>query len=890
MKLYINDKEAFFSTDFDANMTFKFVDTYNPAAIKTSYSKTISLPDCRENAEIFGSFKVKYLFDLFNDDGRVIEKGYCTLDRVKTVGNVKSYEVTLYGGLGDFFYNLKGDDSNPKTLADLYWGDITNLDPRGEEERTLMVWGPDYAYGSWMNTEGNPIYDTFRAVPCIYNDGILERTKTIIPAVANGIFPSASASGSAFQSRDGSKVLLVEADENTCYAKQDFRADLMPLGIKYKSIIETCCKPVNNGGYTVNLDPDFFNASNPYWTNMFLLKTLPTLEYDYATKTGELSDFTGSIVGIGNYQEPSNTSVSTSLRTTVATEPWQISGDGISLIPGLSVVEGRVYCNIQPFIQIDGDDFPTFPPGATVRINLEKTYLTFEGTIQVNLYVTNQDTNETRRLLGVGYNSSVQASILHDETQSVKDLYLLAPLYGVTYLPTGWTNVRFSISIGNTRPTSGYTLHYEIAYGPNQPIWRTIDLAGDLKVPSRKTYMSPNLLALKAQAEAQGRIWSLYLPDSYLTLKTDYSSDLSAFEPLAFTKRDLLQTTKTPFEYLTWFTKMFNLRFYLEPGTKRVSILTADNFIKQLEPYNIQDKICYDREYSKSRKIIDEGFLKFNLTPNENATVNKYYENRDKDLLDYIYPITIIEGKGQKEYLSSGLKVGSKGRLRSALNLRQTGSLNYYGFNQGSPYVVTYVSGSIVDPRQEYITEDISLNYVQESQRYDFLNLDKDLNDTVVMYSGLKDTPFAGSPAVISLTSVDMVRLAGEPCYIGGFASGVQGGQSNFLGATYRYTYKIPHYGLVPSLTNYDNGLSYSNVDFESLIVTGNIYDKYLKDFIEKVYSDPLVVECYVRLNSPELRRLYWFDNNYWILVEISNYNYRDEPVKCKFVRYRTDA
>ena len=79
-------------------------------------------------------------------------------------------------------------------------------------------------------------------------------------------------------------------------------------------------------------------------------------------------------------------------------------------------------------------------------------------------------------------------------------------------------------------------------------------------------------------------------------------------------------------------------------------------------------------------------------------------------------------------------------------------------------------------------------------------------------------------------------------------------------------------------------------MDYESLIVTGNIYDKYLSGFINRVYGDPLVVECYVRLNSPELRRLYWFDNNYWILTEISNYNYRDEPVKCKFLRYRTDA
>ena len=139
MKLYIDDKEAFFDTEFDANMTFKFLDTYNPSAVKTPYSTTISLPDCKTNAEIFSSFKLKYSFDLFSDDGRIIEKGYCILDNVKTEGVTKTYNITLYGGLGDFFYNLKGDEDSPKTLADLYWGDITGLSRDLENKNLISV-------------------------------------------------------------------------------------------------------------------------------------------------------------------------------------------------------------------------------------------------------------------------------------------------------------------------------------------------------------------------------------------------------------------------------------------------------------------------------------------------------------------------------------------------------------------------------------------------------------------------------------------------------------------------------------------------------------------------------------------------------------------------------
>lgn len=888
MKLYINNKEAFFSTDFDANMTFKFLDTYNPSAVKTPYSKTISLPDCKRNAEIFGDFQLKYSFDLFNDDGRIIEKGYCILDNIKTVGLDKTYNVTLYGGLGDFFYNLKGDDSNPRTLADLYWGDITELSEDEENSVAILTWDPEYAFSTWISPEDYPIWDTFRAVPCIYDDGKMDNSKTIIPAdSAPELFPSRSqdTSGSSyFSTEDFTRGLLVESDESTCYGKQDFRVDFMPLGIKYKSLIEMCCKPYNNGGYTVNLDPDFFNASNPYWTNMFLLKSLPTQDYDYTTSTGSFNNFTCSIISIGNFKGPSTSPATSTLEPRGSSDIWTATANNsIQLQSDVEVIENKVYYEIHPFIEVDLSQVPDLDRPAA-------TYLTSQGDIQVTLYATNLDTGQTTIVGGAGYASGTEFGILQDDNHSIhiKDLYMIAPLHGVANLSPDWTNIRFYLRATNSSPSTGYTLHYIDRYLWTNH-WRTRNVRGDLKVPSKKTYTSENLQTVIDQWASAGVEWPLRLPDSYLRVNTLYSGESNPFRTLDFTKKDLLGNTKSPFEYLIWYTKMFNLRFYLEPGTRKVSILKADNFIKQLSPLDIQNRVCYDREYTKSRKIIDEGYLKFNLTPNKNATIEAYEKETGKEILDTVFAVPGVEGKGEKEYLNTNLKVGSKGRINGTLNRRQENGHTFFGFNQNSPFTVTYVSGSIVDGDQTFLTDDVNLNFQQGIQRYDFLNLQDDIDDTVVMFSGLKDTPFT-SPAILSATSLDMVKYAGKPCYLGGLEDGVQGTGGVLLGAQYVYTYKIPSYGLVPSLTDYNYGLSYSNVDYDSLIVTDNIYDMYLKDFVEKIYSDPLVVECYVRLNSPELRRLYWFDNNYWILTEISNYNYRDEPVKCKFIRYRTDA
>lgn len=873
MRLYINDKEAFLESEFDTNMSFRFIDTYNPSAIKTSYSKTITLPNCRQNAELFGDFKVRYPFQLFSDDGRIIEKGYCTLDSIKTVGVNKTYNITLYGGLNDFFYNLKGDEDSPKSLASLYWGDISGMNRVLEDEGVFVTWNLDYVKNTWINPQG--MSDTFRAVPCIYDDGIMDKSLTLIPA-NSGLFPAAGSDPESrpFTSIDGTEGILVKSLESTCYAKQDFRSDLMPLGIKYKSIIEACCNPENNGGYDVTLDPTFFNDGNPYWTNMFVLKGLPTLDYNWDIQEDTYTDFTCSLVRTGNYTVSNVSSANTMIRPQEDRVPWTVSGNNLILNTNYTLVGTKVNYKITPFVEISSGDFPSD------SVQQDRAYITNQYNCSLVLQAINGITGDVLELAYLAYSPGSIFNILHDSNNLITTLYVGEnSLEGVADVPEDWTNFSLRLVVTCGLPTQGFILHY----GKGSKSKKTVQ--GDFIAPSTHEYENYSIQVAKALWEAQGKVWTLYLPDSSFSLTTEYLGSSGMTEDLPFTKQELLGGTSTPFDYLTWYTKMFNLRFYVEPGTKHVSILSANNYVRQLEPLNIESKVCYDREYSKTRKIIDEGFLKFNLDPAINPTTEKYMTEVSEDLFDQVFPVTIVEGKGEKEYLSNKLKIGSKSRDSSTpLSIRRADNASnpFYGFNQRDPYTVTYDKGA----GDENFNEDYSLNFDSTPSRYDFLTIDsKDILNTVVMFSGLKETPF-GTPAAISRTSTDMMKIARKPCWIGGWGNM----DGSLLNAEYKVVSQIPHYGLVPSITNYDNGLSYSNINYESLVVQGNMYDKFLKDFIERVYQDPVVVECYVRLNSPELRRLYWFDNSYWILTEISNYNYRDEPVKCKFIRYRYDA
>lgn len=140
LTLYIDGREAALSAGSDEALilwTYTRDDAEAPAAVKNSYTKTITLPACDANDRIFshagtldrvtasGMFDAlrRTPFIIYADDGRVLDRGYLKLDRVSRRGEVVlSYDVTLYGGLGGFLYDLTYNaDGTKRTLADIRW-------------------------------------------------------------------------------------------------------------------------------------------------------------------------------------------------------------------------------------------------------------------------------------------------------------------------------------------------------------------------------------------------------------------------------------------------------------------------------------------------------------------------------------------------------------------------------------------------------------------------------------------------------------------------------------------------------------------------------------------------------------------------------------------------
>ena len=147
IELYINGTLADLSDQGLVLFNYSLTDLQKPTAVKNGFSKQITLPGTPQNDFIFGHIErtdrvttvstfnpgKRSEFAIYDDKGQILESGYLRLDSLVRRGSVVTgYKVSLFGGLGDFFYALSYDDAgNKRTLADIDYlgkGDPTELD------------------------------------------------------------------------------------------------------------------------------------------------------------------------------------------------------------------------------------------------------------------------------------------------------------------------------------------------------------------------------------------------------------------------------------------------------------------------------------------------------------------------------------------------------------------------------------------------------------------------------------------------------------------------------------------------------------------------------------------------------------------------------------------
>lgn len=323
IELYIENKKIDLTEDIEINFTYETIDPDKLASIKNSFSKTVNIPGTANNNITFGHlFRFdKYIpssgpsnignsFDphkrvkwFINKNGSLVNRGYCVLDNIlmKSERDI-TYQLTLYGGLGEFFYSLLyNEDGSAKNLSDMFWnwfpklalvGHGNALDPGEEDTQTLYKASADIVASSYHSL--NPLY-TYEGttdiskdvvfVPCytgIYEDfdskhmlvsTFNQNYYSSTPYVSNNkkavlsrVFPD------SFTDTDGTVYTTLDKNFSQSSAYKygivtfsrdidpweagDIRVNELPVAIRLSKLMHAISQPENNGGYEVIWDDE----------------------------------------------------------------------------------------------------------------------------------------------------------------------------------------------------------------------------------------------------------------------------------------------------------------------------------------------------------------------------------------------------------------------------------------------------------------------------------------------------------------------------------------------------------------------------------------------------------------------------------------------------------
>lgn len=305
--LYINGSEADLSDDGLVLFNYTRDEASNPSIIKNSYSQEVSLPPTDANTAIVGHYNrvdrvtpiggfnalKKASFEIRNDKGEILESGYAKLTAIEADGTIK---MTLYGGLGEFFYNLSYKaDGTKKKLSDLlvYNGSsyvaMSTINYPLTKANVKTAWdalryGTTTNYANFLNfapaLNGLPSCK-FKADKAVYKEGaaVAQKYKGIYTTSGN-YSPKTGADG---------HILLQMKNKHTEWEVQDLRAYLQRPVVNVWEMCKVIAYSQNTGDYTLTLGSDFFTVSNLWLANLWL--TMPMFDRDNISPTSaKMSD------------------------------------------------------------------------------------------------------------------------------------------------------------------------------------------------------------------------------------------------------------------------------------------------------------------------------------------------------------------------------------------------------------------------------------------------------------------------------------------------------------------------------------------------------------------------------------------------------------------------
>lgn len=836
-------------------------DYYDYAPIGSEREIRPAQPPLTGNIGIFFDPMKRVPFQLYVDE-MVVERGYCQLTAINRTRKDYTFSLSLYGGLGEFFYNLQTDAAGEsRKLSDLDFG--SDLGFTINAQKVQAVWDalmggtfPDVAFVPMLN-------------------GVPEKVAADKMLVKNSGLPdSLTDGGKTYTAKDGYLLASLER-KVTEWECHDLRSYLQRPALRLKTFLDAICNPANNGGWDVNLDPGFFNADNPYYNNSYIL--LPQLNTEETTE--EICD-DGSVGAVD--MQPA-----TSTRTqdlVPASECLPLSGNYIDMAEYAS----NAYLKISLPVQLTCEGLSDM--GNLYLVN-RVSHHTENKTVCVMLAAY----DETGNLLAVSNRYVFTSKSHRNETGDVKKP--AAPLATTDAQIDGY----FTYSGGryvfrlDENSSDTFALTIDKIARPSSPLHRV-----RLQILVQETAEGIPTLNLGRYGYnignvniSPGQLHILGLAGSNnalsLTAPTQYATDSAVTQAALLNALDL-----SPLDLLLSVTKTFGLMWLQDNRAQAVSLLQRTAFYTG-EINDIHDRIDYSKGV-KVRPVSAESNIYTLENEYPETDLSKAYQS------DYGRTHGGIRLSVGYEFGETAVELMEKNELKGYVDGALSGA-GYWDFTNSAGHLpssiadgmkVTYYhteGGETTTKDAEYNLFNVTAVTKYNSPALGVACLNDDGEEkavevapALVLFGGGQ----LGGQNFLSDDITAMETLNGGPCWIWDNS---------------RTPARIPQFRRVETI----NGVTYS-LDFGtpkmayyipevSLAPDQAIYcrfwEKYLTDFLSR---DTKKAECYVVFPPhldmrQEMRKFYLFDRTLWVLNKVTDYDAtKTQSVKCEFIRVSNSA
>ena len=898
ISLYIADNLVDLDDQSLILFNYTMEDLLNPTIVKNSYSHQITIKGTPNNNRLFGDiFRLdrvvsynggtlgtdfnpsqKTPFAIYNEMNEILESGYCKLDSVTRKKGEMEYQVSLFGGLGSFLYSLAYDaEGNKRSLASLdYLGTDntdTELDFTINADSVAEAWNIDPWEGDidsiWKVINFAPAYN---GIP----DGKFDADKALVVPSQVGLQDTID--GHTLRSGYAMVNLSQKYDE---WSVKDLRSYLQRPVFSMRAFLEAIKKPLNNGGYVVNmpfLEKSDFNPYGRLWMTLPLIPSIGTTKQTSGDLTLTLSSSATTNHQIGRFTIGGSVPFGTKVTTNVNVKlQYSVTGatDASLLSSSFKRVgrntEGKQSVIFMQLVAHGSDD--SIVGGSRVK-SIFSWHRTSPSAMAntcgyIPPFVNGDETFESSPISEDRFNK------VGSVYQFAQELGFYVEAQDVTYYELHVTSYDITTISYGTATNSGTTHRITgVSGGSNSlaTLYRDYDTAF---IPaSAKIIQGDN-------------------PNSIT-----YTSAESLRSGAHITKSMLLSTSESPADYLLSFCKIFGLHILFDKSTNEITIMDR-NDLYQDDTIDLTGRVDISKNIDIIPFVFTSKWYDLKLEGVGGAFFDEYssvhgfdygiqrintgydFNAETKDLLEgnvFTNAATILD---KSKYYTT-IKVGDQFRPSVFIDQGHTYTL----WNTAGETLDTSVPVPPYSAVIDYLNEYNHPGYdVELARKMEFRSRDGkpvDATNVLMFWEGYNTYQYFNLSD--DVPAMDVLN-DGVPCWIlnPGSSAGLR------IPIFQRYVYG----GEWTIENSLDFGIP-SEMDIPQITYNGDatIYSKFWKNYLRDRYDvNTKVMTCRVNFGGLQvgqnlLRKFFWFDNSLWVLNKISNYSLTTyDPVECEFVQ-----